>query len=105
MSEMTNERRDELLANRPSPNHVTPDSIKAKVRGVQYVNEGVMTIAILTMENGYTITGQSACADPANYDKNLGEKIAYDDAVRKVWPLEGYLLRQHLHENASGKHT
>ena len=99
MSElMTDAERDEALAHRPSPNHVTLDSIKAKVRDTKYVVDGVLTIAMVTMENGYMVTGQSACADPANYDAALGEKIAYDDAVKKVWPLEGYLLRQRLFE-------
>ena len=99
MSEMmTDAERDEALAHRPSPNHVTLDSIKAKAAKVQYVIEGVLTIAIVTMENGYQVTGQSACADPANFDPKLGQKIAFDDAIKKVWPLEGYLLRQRLHE-------
>ena len=95
---MTDAERDEALKHRPTPNHVTRESIEGKIQHTQYVVEGVMTIAIVTLENGYTVTGQSACADPANYDKALGEKIAYDDAVKKVWPLEGYLLRQRLFE-------
>ena len=95
---MTDKQRDEALSNRPSPHHVTLDSIKAKVKDTQYFVEGVLTIAICTMENGYVVTGQSACADPANFDQALGQKIAYDDAVKKMWPLEGYLLRQRLHE-------
>ena len=50
------------------------------------------------MKNGYQVVGQSACADPANFDKNLGLKIAFDDAVKKVWPLEGYLLCERLYD-------
>ena len=93
---MSDQERDAALANRPSPNHVTIDSIKAKVSDTKYINEGVLTIAVLTMENGFTVTGQSACADPANYDEDLGRKIAFDDAIKKMWPLEGYLLRERL---------
>ena len=95
---MTDQQRDEALANRPSSHSVTLDSIKAKVKSCEYHVESTLTIAIVTMENGYTVTGQSACADPANFDAALGKKIAYDDAIKKVWPLEGYLLRQRLHE-------
>lgn len=95
---MTDQERDAALTNRPTPNHLTPDGIKAKVKNVTYVVDGVLTLAIMTLENEYVVTGQSACADPANYDKALGEKIAFDDALKKIWPLEGYLLRQRLHD-------
>ena len=95
MNVMSDGQRDEMLANRPAPT-VTLDSIHAKIRDTKFVNEGVLTIALLTLENGYTVTGQSACADPANFDEELGKKIAVDDAVKKVWPLEGYLLRESL---------
>ena len=95
---MTDQERDEALVNRPTPNHLTPDSVKATVKDATYIHEGVMTIAVLTLQNGYTVTGQSACADPANFDIELGKKIAYDDGLKKIWPLEGYLLRQRLYE-------
>lgn len=96
---MTNEQRDAALVTRPTPNHLTPALIEATVAEKTFFVEGVMTIAILKLQNGYTVMGQSACADPANYDKALGEKIAYDDAIKKIWPLEGYLLRQRLWED------
>lgn len=59
-----------------------------------------MTIAVVYLENGYFVTGQSAPADPDNFDKELGQTFAREDAVRKIWPMEGYLLRQKLHEAA-----
>ena len=96
---MSDDQRDHMLANRPAPS-VTLDGIKAKVKDARFHVDGVLTIAILTMENGYTVTGQSACADPANFDEELGRKIAYDDAIKKIWPLEGYLLKQWLYEQA-----
>lgn len=95
---ISDEKRDEMLVDRPTPNHLTPDSIKATVKDVTFIHEGVLTLAIMTLQNGYVVTGQSACADPANYDADLGNKIAYEDALKKIWPLEGYLLRQRLHE-------
>ena len=96
MSElMSDAQRDDALANRPGPS-VTLDAIKAKVSDVRYAVDGVLTIAIVELQNGYVVTGQSACADPANFDQELGRKIAYDDAIKKVWPLEGYLLKERL---------
>lgn len=96
---MLDEQRDAMLANRPGPS-VTIEKIRSKMKDVRFVVDGTLTIAIVTMENGYTVTGQSACADPQNYDKPLGEKIAVDDAIKKIWPLEGYLLREQLHRSA-----
>jgi len=93
--EMTNEQRDEMLASRPHPS-VTGDLIESKIKEIEYVIHGVHTICYLTLENGFIVTGQSACADPRNYNEVLGKKIAYDNAFREVWPLEGYLLKERL---------
>ena len=99
MRDLLNDKeRDAKLNARPTLNHLTIDQIKAKVVDAQYINEGVLTLAILTLENGYIVTGQSACADPMNFDLDLGKRLAFDDAVKKIWPLEGYLLRQKLYE-------
>ena len=51
---------------------------------------------ILTLENGFTVTGESACASPENFDAEIGKKIAYDNAREKIWLLEGYLLKEKL---------
>ena len=57
-----------------------------------------LTFCVLVLKNGYTVTGESACASPENFDADLGRQIARTNAVNKIWPLEGYLLRQQLHE-------
>ncbi|MFD1034145.1 Gp49 family protein [Sphingomonas hankookensis] len=59
---------------------------------------GVLTICILVLQNGFTIIGKSAPASADNFDAALGEKLAYEDAVRQVWPLMGYALRQVIHD-------
>lgn len=63
-----------------------------------YVFQDVLTVCCLLLKNGFTVTGESACASPENYDEELGRKIAKENAVNKIWALEGYLLRQKLHE-------
>jgi hypothetical protein len=50
------------------------------------------------LENGYTLTGTSACVDPTSYNQAIGEKIAFDNAFEKLWELEGYLLKQRRFE-------
>jgi hypothetical protein len=58
-----------------------------------------VTVCALTLANGYVVTGTSACADPANFDRELGQDIARAEARDKIWELEGYLLRQRLHDH------
>lgn len=58
----------------------------------------LLTFCVLTLQNGFTVTGESACASPENFDAELGRKIARDNAINKVWMLEGYLLKQQLHD-------
>lgn len=82
---------------------LTPDAIDAAIAGEQYhVFEGTtLTVCRLTLKNGYTVTGESAAASPENFDREIGQKIARQNAREKIWGLEGYLLRQKLHEAAA----
>lgn len=54
------------------------------------------TVCCLTLKNGFTIVGESSCIDPLEFRKDIGKSWAYDDAKRKVWQLEGYLLKDRL---------
>lgn len=56
----------------------------------------LLTFCVLVMRNGFTVTGESACASPENFDAEIGRKIARQNAVAKVWPLMGYELRSKL---------
>ena len=94
---------------------LTPDHIDSKIKAVEYIlprdvckrDNGVevfdaplplqtLTFCILTLENGFTVTGESACVSPENFDAEIGKKIAYDNAREKIWLLEGYLLKEKL---------
>lgn len=55
-----------------------------------------LTVCVLGLKNGYTVTGESACASPENFNAELGRKIARDNARNKIWALEGYRLRSAL---------
>ena len=57
---------------------------------------GLLTFCVLVLRNGFTVTGESACASPENFDAELGRKIARQNAINKVWPLMGYELRSKL---------
>lgn len=59
----------------------------------------LLTFCVLVLNNGFTVTGESACASPENFDAEIGRKIARENAINKVWMLEGYLLKQQLHDD------
>ena len=82
-------------------NKVTMDQIHAKIKSESYIvlPDGRTTLCTLTMENGFTVNGTSARVDAANFDINLGRRYAHEDAIRQIWPLEGYLLAQRLYES------
>ena len=49
----------------------------------------LLTFCVLTLCNGFTVTGESACASPENFDAEIGRKIARQNAISKVWSLMG----------------
>lgn len=58
----------------------------------------LLTFCVLVLRNGFTVTGESACASPENFDEEVGRKIARQNAEQKIWPLMGYALRSTLHQ-------
>lgn len=69
------------------------------VRHNENAAEGPMrrlTFCVLVLRNGFTVTGESACASPENFDAEIGCRIARENAVQKIWPLMGYELRSKL---------
>lgn len=76
---------------------LTPQDIDSRIAGEQYhVFNGVLTICCLTLQNGFTVIGESACASPENFDLEIGNKISFENARNKIWTLEGYLLKERL---------
>ena len=57
---------------------------------------GLLTFCVLVLRNGFTVTGESACASPENFDADIGRKVARENAKQKLWPLLGYALKERL---------
>lgn len=80
-------------------NKVTIEQVHGKIVDEAFVvmPDHRTTICQLTLENGYTVNGQSACVDIENFDASLGRHYAKEDAIRQIWPLEGYLLAERMY--------
>ncbi|MDK1706849.1 Gp49 family protein [Serratia marcescens] len=108
----------EIQAKGKTAPRVTPDHIESIISDCYYftAQDGLMTanpdvaqyspksldlltFCVLVLKNGFTVTGESACASPDNFDAEIGRKIARTNAVQKIWALEGYLLKQRLHQD------
>lgn len=105
----------EIQAKGKTALRVTPDDIEACIVSEWYINAATgvvpdesqppvpsghplecLTFCVLVLRNGFTVTGESACASPLNFDAEIGRKIARQNAVQKIWPLEGYLLKEKM---------
>lgn len=80
---------------------VTEDKLASVIVGETFVHRvvGTLTVCVLTLVNGFTVVGKSACVSPENYRDDLGEHYAREDAKRHIWTLEAYLLKQRLHDD------
>lgn len=77
---------------------ITPDMLDHEILDEDYhVFPGTcLTVCALTLRNGFTVTGESACASPENFDAEIGKTIARANAREKLWPLLRFRLRDHL---------
>lgn len=93
------------------PRSIKPEDIEAYVKSETFFTAGqaaealglpigdeakLLTLCVIVLKNGFTVTGESACADPAKFNAEIGMKIARANALNKVWPLMGYVLRSQI---------
>lgn len=103
---------------------ITPDHIESVIDGVVYFTAAdgyranpcydpnntpssalpapqsleLLTFCVITLKNGFTVTGESACASPENFRAEIGRQAAFENARNKIWMLEGYLLKEKLYQ-------
>lgn len=56
----------------------------------------MLSIYLIVMKNGFVVIGKSAPASPENFDSDKGYAFAREDAIRQIWPLMGFSLRDRL---------
>lgn len=94
-----------LLNNLPAP-RVTEEQIKANIQDVKYTRfTDTVTICNITLNNGFSVRGESACVSPENYNQVIGEDFAYKDAFKKLWPLFGFHLAQTQYDRSQSACT
>lgn len=98
----TNLISDDVLSQKleasPAP-RVTKLLIDSRIKDVFYIRIlETVTVCNITLDNGYTVRGESACVNIANYDQAIGERISYDNAYQKLWPLFGFLLAENQYQ-------
>ncbi len=97
---MTETVEQEIVRKNLTGPRITPDDLEATIKSDYFHNPPgtTLTLCVLTLQNGFNVVGESACADPANFDRELGRRIARDNAKNKMWPLLGYALREKLNQ-------
>ena len=116
---MNNTIEQEIQAKASTAPRVTPADIEANIKSVHFfvasdaiqqqnaVHEcddsgwllgstQLLTFCVIQLRNGFTVTGESACASPENFNAEIGRRIARENAVNNVWPLLGFRLRDKL---------
>jgi len=84
---------------------LTPDLIDATIQREHYhtFKGTTLTVCVLELINGFTVTGESAAVSLENFNEEIGRKIARENAREKIWQLEGYLLREKLYQASKEK--
>ena len=114
---MSDSIEQKIQAKASSAPRVTPSDIEAEIVSEHYFTAGdgvagycyrnvaalhspqtleLLTFCVLVLKNGFTVTGESACASPENFNAEIGRRIARENAVEKIWPLLGFRLRDEL---------
>lgn len=89
---ITRDTADAMVNAMPQHQRVTKELIDSKIKESRHFLDGTLTVCVIEMRNGFKFVGTSACVDPANFNEEVGVRIAYDNAYRQIWSHEGYCL-------------
>ena len=94
---MNEDQLNEMINNTEYP-RVFKSDIEKKIKKVDYIilPNTTVTICNITLENGFSVRGESACIDERNFNMKIGQEIAYRNAFNQIWDLEGYLLKEKI---------
>lgn len=101
---MNEKELNEAIAAKAYPK-VTIEMINDAIEKVDFERFGTLTMCIITLRNGFKVTGESACIDPRNFDVTIGSTLAKKNAVDKIWALEGYAMAERIRMAAEAQRT
>jgi hypothetical protein len=88
---------EKIIENNLTAPRIRPSDIDDVIMGKDFHRlTPTLTVCVITLANGFTVTGESACASPENYNAEIGMEISFANAREKIWVLEGYLLKDAL---------
>lgn len=101
-AEYTTTIEEEIQRLRLTAPRVTPEHIESVIISKQFIqpSHSLLTLCVLKLRNGFNVMGESACVSKANFNLELGQRIALENAKSKIWALEGYALAERLHAEA-----
>lgn len=75
---------------------VTEEYMQSRIKRIEFhhLPGTTVTVCNITLDNGYSVRGESACVSPENYDPEIGNHYAKKQAFDKLWPLFGFLLAE-----------
>ena len=90
-----------------APRRITRDTVDAEIAAEEYHQTTGTThvTCFLILHNGHTVTGESACIDPAGFDPDLARDLAKRKAREKVADLLAFLMREDLHREEQRRAT
>lgn len=95
MTDLINDDKMTKLLAASSAERITKEYMESRVDSTSFTKIGdTLTHCRLVLDNGFSVTGESACVNVENYNKEIGERIAYDNAFRNLWQLFGFLLAE-----------
>ena len=91
---LNDEQLNEALLKSPAA-RITEKDITNKIASVEYYKLGqTVTVCNITLDNGFSVRGESACVMPENYNQEIGQTYAYKKAFSKLWDFLGFMLAE-----------
>jgi hypothetical protein len=77
---------------------VTEEDLDNAIKKVEYtlLPDGRTTICTLTLDNNFTVRGESSCVSAENFNEEIGQTLALKKARENLWPFLGFRLADKL---------
>lgn len=63
---------------------------ESKIIARDYIPHGLLTLCVITLDNGYKVVGESSCINPSDYNYHLGCSLSYNDGLKNAMTILGY---------------